>query len=83
MGMWPGSTSFFEHTGEMATERFAGHYLSSHPLHKQRIAELKKLAAEQGFRTDGELKPVAPFKPVPGQSEVESEPAEESILENI
>lgn len=75
-----GSTSFFEHTGEMAEERFAGHYLSSHPLHLQRVTELKKLAVEQGFRTEGELKPVGPFKPPPGQSEVEPEPAEEGIL---
>ncbi|MBE9520251.1 MAG: hypothetical protein IME97_03910, partial [Proteobacteria bacterium] len=64
-------------------ERFAGHYLSSHPLHRQRVAELKKLAAEQGFRPDGELKPVSPVKSALAQSEVETEPAKESILENI
>jgi predicted Zn-dependent protease len=78
-----GSTSFFEHTGEMAAERFAGHYLSSHPLHRQRVAELKKLAAEQGFRAEGELKPVSPFKSALDQPALESEQADEGISENI
>lgn len=57
-----GSTSFFEHTGAMDQAHFAGHYLSSHPLHNERVAELKKLAVEQGFRTAGELEPVTPFQ---------------------
>ena len=54
-GHTAGSTSFFEHTAAMDEERFAGHYLSSHPLHGQRVVELKKLAAEQGFSMDGDF----------------------------
>lgn len=57
-GHTAGSTSFFAHTAAMDEERFAGHYLSSHPLHGQRVAELKKLAAEQGFSMEGELIPL-------------------------
>lgn len=77
-----GSTSFFEHTGEMDEGRFAGHYLSSHPLHKQRVAELKKLAAEQRFRMDGELKPAIFFERSSPECRDETELQRESSMEN-
>lgn len=61
-GHTAGATGFFEHTGEMEEERFGGHYLSSHPLHGERVAELQRLAIEKGFRMEGDLQPVGPFK---------------------
>ncbi len=80
-GHTAGSTSFFKNTGEMERERFAGHYLSSHPRHRQRVAELNKLAAEKGFRTEGELKPVDLYRVGLESSESEGSQAGESNSE--
>ena len=64
-----GSTGFFEHSGAMDEKRFGGHYLSTHPLHEQRVARLKELALEKGFTTKGELSPIIPYKPYPERAE--------------
>ena len=77
-----GSTSFFEHTADMEQGRFAGHYLSSHPLHEQRVASLKTRAAEQEFRVVGGLNPVGPFKPASKESRAEIKQTKGSISEN-
>ena len=66
----------------MDQDRFAGHYLSSHPLHDQRVASLKEQAAEQGFKADGELAPVIPFKSAAVQPVADREQTEDSISEN-
>jgi len=44
-----GATDFFEHTAGLEQNRFAGHYLSTHPDSSHRVATLNKLAGERGY----------------------------------
>lgn len=49
-----GATDFFQHTEHLEKNRFAGHYLSTHPESRKRIIALNELARERGYGEQSE-----------------------------